>query len=57
VLDGVWVMRIGRFNDLLEVVPGWSGAPLEIAFGYRDALFVGVLNLLNAVVGHRNEGT
>jgi hypothetical protein len=35
VLDGVQVMRTCSFKNLLKVVFGWSGAPLEIALGCR----------------------
>jgi hypothetical protein len=55
VLDGIRVVRTGHFKDLLKVVLGWSGAPLEIAFGCRHALFVRVLDLLIVIVGHRSE--
>jgi hypothetical protein len=50
-------MRTGLLKDLLEVVLGRSGAPLEIAFGCHRALFVGVIDLLIAIVGHRSEVT
>jgi hypothetical protein len=39
-------------KDLLKVVLGRSGAPLEIMFGYRHTIFVEVLNLLIVVVDH-----
>jgi hypothetical protein len=57
MLDGIWVVRIGCFKNLLKVVSGRSGALLEIAFGGCHELFVRVLDFLPdaAVVGHYSE--
>jgi hypothetical protein len=57
VLDGVWVVRTCCFKNLLKVVFGQSGAPLEITFSSCHELFIGVLDFLPdaTVVGHRSE--
>jgi hypothetical protein len=48
-------MRTSRLKDLLEVILVRSGAPLEIVFSCHHALFIGVLDLLIVVVGHRSK--
>jgi hypothetical protein len=54
-LDRVGVMRTSLLKDLLEVVIGQSGAPLEIMFSYHLTLFARVLDHLVAMVRHRRE--
>jgi hypothetical protein len=59
VLDGVRVVRTCHFKDLLEVVFGWLGSPLEITFGHCHELLAGVVDFLPAIVvaGHCSEVT
>jgi hypothetical protein len=46
VLDGLWVVRIDCLKNLLKVVFGPLGAPLEITFGSRHELLGGVVDFL-----------
>jgi hypothetical protein len=40
MLDGVLVVRTDDFKNPLEVIFGWSGALLEVAFGCCYELLV-----------------
>jgi hypothetical protein len=59
VLDGVQVMQIGRFKELLEVVFGRLILSLEVTFGSRYEPVVGVVGFLIvvAIAGHYGNAT
>jgi hypothetical protein len=50
------VVRIGGFKNLLEVVFGWFGAPLEITLGCRYELLIRVLDFLPGIAVVRHHG-
>jgi hypothetical protein len=57
VLDGAWVVRTGRFKNLVEVVSGRLGVLHEVVFGSRHELLTEVIDFLLdvAVSGHCSQ--
>jgi hypothetical protein len=57
VLDGVWVVQTGCFKNLLKMVFGWSGSPLEITFGSCHELLTGVVGFfpVTVIASHCSE--
>jgi hypothetical protein len=59
VLERVWVMRIGYFKKLLQVVFEWLSLPLEIMFGSHYEPLARVVSICPAAVvaGHYGKVT